>query len=276
MLHRIVAIVVLLAVGALPAAAQTGRLAALAEALQMGETIDVMRTEGLQYGADLASELFADAGTGRWTEAVDRIYDPARMQASFFQALEHELAAQDEGLAQMLAFFGSDRGQRIVTLELSARRALLDADVEDAARVMVDQMVAEGDPRMATLRRFAQINDLIESNISGAMNSNYAFYRGLADGGAFDDVMTEEQILADVWSQEPDIRHDTEDWLFPYLAMAYKPLSDEDLAAYIVFSESVAGQKLNSALFAAFDVMFTAISRDLGRTAALFLSGQDI
>jgi hypothetical protein len=99
----------------------------------------------------------------------------------------------------------------------------------------------------------------------------------MSDGGAFDDAqMTEAEMLADVWSQEPDIRAETEGWLYPFLALAYEPLSDADIEAYLAFSESQAGQAMNAALFAAFDKVFSDISRDLGRAVAEMLSGRDI
>jgi hypothetical protein len=62
----------------------------------------------------------------------------------------------------------------------------------------------------------------------------------------------------------------------PYLAMAYQPLSDADLEAYIAFSRTPEGQVLNRALFAAFDALFNALSRDLGLAAARLMAGQDL
>jgi hypothetical protein len=53
-------------------------------------------------------------------------------------------------------------------------------------------------------------------------------------------------------------------------------LSDEDLTAYIAFSASPAGQQLNAALFAAFDDVFTPISKALGLAVAKQMQGQDI
>lgn len=83
-------------------------------------------------------------------------------------------------------------------------------------------------------------------------------------------------MLAEVWAQEPDIRAETESWLYPFLALAYKPLSDADVEAYLAFSESEAGRAMNAAMFAAFDEVFREISHDLGRAAAEMLSGRDI
>jgi hypothetical protein len=260
----------------LPAQAQVADPGAVADALRIDEVMGVMQAEGLDYGAQLEAELFPGGGGARWQAAVARIYDAAAMERRFSQVFGAEIGDEPEAMAAIVDFFGDARGQRIVTLEIEARRALLDEAVEDAAKVAFQDMEAERDPRIGLLQRFAEANDLIEQNVAGALNSNLAFYRGLSEGGAFGEAMAEPDILADVWSQEADIRAETEDWLFPYLALAYQPLPDEDVEAYIAFSETGAGEALNAALFAAFDAIFTDISEELGRSAAQLLSGQDI
>jgi hypothetical protein len=147
-------------------------------------------------------------------------------------------------------------------------------DVEEIARLRVEELRAAGDARMAQVDVFIAVNDLVERNVAGALGSNYQFFRGLADGGAY--AMTEDQILADVWTQEQDIREDTTEWLYGFLNMAYRPLGDDDLEAYIAFSESEAGRALNAALFAGFDVLYRDISYALGLAVSRAMSGSDL
>jgi hypothetical protein len=248
----------------------------LGRVLRLDEMIDVMRAEGIAYGAELEGELFPGAGGARWQEMVDAIYDTGAMRDGFDRVFGPRLAAEPAALAQAVDFFASDRGQRIVTLEIEARRALLDGAVEDAARLRVEEMRREDDPRLELITRFVEVNDLIEQNVSGALNANLGFYRGLSAGGAFDAPMSDGEMLSEVWSQEAQVRSDAEDWVYPFLALAHEPLSDEDLRAYIVYSETASGQALNGAMFAAFDVVFTAISEQLGAAAARLMFGQDI
>lgn len=286
MLHRAVRLVLtplafVLAL-AVPLAAETGAapppatVAGLQQAMKIPDIISVLRDEGMAYGASLEEELFPGRGGAAWGVAVDLIYDTPTMEERFGAALEREIGADTAALAAAVDFFAGERGQRILTLEVEARRALLDEAVEDAARARAEDMMADNDPRMDALRRFAEANDLIESNVQGALNANLAFYQGMAEAGAFGDEMTEEQMLDDVWGQEADVRAETGDWLFSYLALAYGPLPDEDLEAYTDFSLTPEGQKLNAALFAAFDAVFREISRNLGRAAARQMMGQDI
>lgn len=250
--------------------------AALAEALQIRDLVTILRDEGMSYAETLDEDLFPGRGGADWVRQAEMVYDLDAMQNRFMAVFDAEMAKDPEALASALAFFGSDRGQRILTLEMEARRALLDKSVEDAARARMDEMRADGDPRVAVLDRFVTANDLIEANVQGALNANLAFYRGMVEVGGMGDAVDEGQMLSDVWSQEDDVREETRVWLYAYLAMAYDPLSDDELDAYIAYSESPQGQRLNAALFAAFDAVFVQVSRDLGRAAALQMMGQDI
>jgi hypothetical protein len=246
----------------------------LADALGIPGVIDIMRTEGIAYGAGIEDELFPGRGGAAWGDVLDRIYSPASMEEVVTKHLAADL--DDTQIEELTGFFTSERGQKIIELELTARRAFLDADVEAAAQDLYGELVDKADPRIDQIERFIAANDLVESNVMGAMNSNYAFYLGLVDGKAFDGGLTEEDILADVWSQEDGIRVDTEIWVNGYLALAYQQLASDDLEAYIALSETQAGKALNRALFEGFDEMYVTISRALGVTAAEFMKGQDI
>lgn len=258
------------------ALASDSALRHLGEVMQIADLIAIMQQEGLDYGRTLQTQMFPDADPAAWEAEVARIYDPARMKAGFDAALAQALAGDGATIAAAEAFFAPARGQKILGLELEARRALLDDAVEAAARDAARQMQEDGAPRYDLLRRFADTNDLVELNVMGALNANLAFYKGLSRGGAFDQPMSESDMLAEVWGQEADVRVETEEWLWPYLSLAYGPLSDEELQAYIGFSGSDAGQRLNAAIFAAFDALFNDISMQLGLAAARQLQGQDI
>lgn len=245
----------------------------LVETLQIDDVIGVMRDEGLVYGREMAAEMFDGQGSAGWDASVALIYDAGAMRRRFDAAFLAALGGS-AAVAEMEAFFASPVGQRALELEIAARRTLLDPAAEEAAKQAFSEMEAAGDARLAALRDFVAVNDLIESNVMGALNANLAFFQGMAEGSG--EAMPEDQMLSDVWAQEPEIRAETTDWLFPYLALAYKPLSDADLAAYQAFSETPAGQGINAALFAAFDAVFVAISRDLGRAAARQMQGLDL
>ena len=254
----------------------TAKITELTETTKIGPLFDVLGEEGIAYGKSLEADMFPGSGGARWDAAVAAIYDVPALRQRFDAALTDKLAADPAAIAEMIGFFGSDLGQRIVSLEIDARRALLDDGVEEAAQVTADTMRAERNPRIDLITRLADANDLIEMNVAGSLTGSLAFLQGMTREGLQGSDADEDQMMSDVWSQEDQVRTDTTTWLYSYLALAYQPLSDADLEAYIAFSETPAGQKLNTALFSAFEVVFTRVSYDLGRAAIRAMQGSDI
>lgn len=256
------------------APAERPEFADLWAALRLSDLIAVMVREGRIYGADLGEEMFPTRTGPSWDATVARIYDPARMERDFLTSVAEALEGRD--LAPMIGFFETEQGRHITGLEISAREAMLDETVEEASREQAETLEKQNPALFAAISEFVAANDLVEMNVAGAMNANLAFYTGLMDGSPDPEDMSEGEILADVWAQEPDIREETESWVYSYLALAYRPLPEGMLAEYTRFSLSDAGRALNAALFAAFDTLFVGISRDLGAAAAARMVGEDL
>jgi len=254
--------------------ADEAKVDTLLEALGMPEMIEIMREEGLVYGQTLAADMLPGGPTDQWSVAVSTIYD-AEMMYEEVRGAFGEAVAEDD-IDAMLAFFTSERGEKIVSLEVSARRALLDDAVEEASKENAAIEMMDETPRFQMVEEFVTVNDLIEANVVGALNSSYAFYTGLIDGGAMPAGVTAETALQDVWSQEPEVRSETTEWVYSFLLMAYQPLSDDDLEAYIAFSRTQAGQDISAALFSAFAGMFDDISRGLGLASSRFMISQEL
>lgn len=259
---------------AVPAETAAADVDALFAALGLPAILDVMRQEGIAYADQIAADMLPGGASADWTRAVDAIYDTDRMAAEVRASFGTALDGAD--LAPILAFFQAEPGRTIIDLEVSARRAMLDDAVEEAAKDNAAIARADATPRFALIEEFAQVNDLIETNVVGGMNSNFAFYMGLMDGGAFARTLTEDQILTDVWGQEAEIRTTTAEWVYSFLMLAYQPLDDADLQTYIAFSQTPAGVALNRAVFDGFDAMFTNVSRALGVAAAAEMMTQEL
>ncbi len=274
MRHVLFALTVSFALAPLTARAATPDEAArLLRAVGIPEVMEIMREEGLGNGDGLDTDLLDSNGGDDWAALVAGLYDIDAMMGAVGPAFAARLA--DVDVTDQLAFFESSAGQRVVGLELAARRAMMDDDFDQAARDRLAE-IDGADPRFSVLAAFVDDLQIIESNVVGAMNANYNFFLGMAHGGAFDGDMTEEQILRDVWEQEPGIRADTTEWLFSFLVTAYDPLSDGELDAYIAVSATAGGRALNQAMFTAFDVMYNQISYSMGQGAAIVMRGQDL
>ena len=251
---------------------RAAQMDALIAALRVADTVAIMREEGIEYGTSLAIDMIPEADMPSWHEALDRIYDTAKMQDLVETGLRDELSEDD--IAPLATFFTSDLGAEIIELELSARRAFLDRDVEDTARDRYVDLSREGARIVDQVDSFIEDSDLIEHNVMGILNSNLMLYRGLADGGAYD--LTEEDILLDVWAQESAVREDSAEWIGAYLLAAYQPLDPDDLDTYVALWRTDAGQDLNGALFTVFDRMYEELSYLTGQAVAQQMRGQKL
>lgn len=264
------------AMGAGPAMAQADpeKVSRLFDALALPGIVAVMHQEGLDYADQIAADLIPGDPSAGWNATIAGIYDIERMEEMALSGMIEML--DGAAIDAMLAFYDADPGRTIPQLEVSAREAMLNTEIEDAAKEIASGAIADETDRYLLVREFVEANDLIELNVMGALNANYAFFTGLQDGGALPPGMTEDQILADVWAQEPDIRTNTTEWVYAFLLLAYQPLSASDLQTFTAFSETDAGQQMNRALFEAFDRMFLDISRALGEAAAEELTTQEL
>lgn len=257
-----------------PLVERAPNVADMLEALRIYEILGIMSTEGVEAALALEADMFPDAGGAAWALEANRIQGPDRMIAMFEEAFPLDTMS-DADVAQVTAFFTAEPGVSIAAAEVAGRRAFLEPGVEELANEAFREAISSEDPRIDVLTTFIEANDLVERNVSGALNSNFAFYRGLSDGGAFEVEIPEELMLAEVWGQEPELRRDTIEWLYSFQLSAYSSLNDADIEAYTALSETPAGAALNAALFEAFDVVFNQLSYDLGAAAAGFIAGED-
>ncbi|MEX0340371.1 MAG: DUF2059 domain-containing protein [Arenibacterium sp.] len=255
-----------------PLAQARDGVAALSEALLLPDVVALLREEGLRYGNSLDDDVLSSTGGRYFAEQIARIYNTDTM----IKVLEDMLSAgmTEDEIAESVAFFATDSGQRILRLEVSARKAMGDPAIDEIAEDAWRSAEADADARFKTVLEFIEINDLNERNVAGALSSNYHFFRGLVEGGSH--KMSEDEMLSEVWAQEEDIRSETSTWLKSFLFMAYSPLSDEEMAAYLAYSDSGAGQALNAALFDGFDEMYRTIYFALGLAVAEGLQASEL
>ncbi len=252
-------------------AATPDELARLREAMGVDELIAIVADEGVLQAEELQNDMLAGRGGRNWERLVRQTYDAETLAETFRAEFDAVLAPTD--VTPLIAFYTGGLGPEVRDLELESRRAIIADDVEEAAKAQFEALRRGDAARVALLDGFVEAGDLIERNVEGALNSNLAFFKGLVDGGGFE--MGEAEILSEVWSQESAIRSDTEAWIYGYLALAYDPLSDDELGAYVNFAGTEHGQDLNRALFAGFDRVFGDVSYDLGKAVSLILIGEE-
>lgn len=248
-------------------------LVRLYNALQLDAYVQISQSEGLADVDVLSQDMLGRPPSARLNDQMSAVYDFDRMKNAVMAGLD---SLSPDQIAQSLLFFESEIGTRIVDLELSARKAISDDAIEAAARESWRATKADTTSN-SLLEHIADITtstDLVNSNVSGALNSNLRFYQGMASRDGLD--LPEDQILTLVWAQEPDIRNDTTEWLGAYMLMAYAPLDLADVEIYAELWRTETGGALNAAIFAGFNKMYNEISYATGQVIALNMAGQDL
>jgi hypothetical protein len=259
------------------AAAQVGRGSdAILTALQTESLLRILQDEAVDAGSQIAETMMPGRAAQGWADTVGRINSPDRtgpiLSDRFAESLEGRYSAM------ILHYLEAPLGQQIVGLELDARKALRDPETQQAVLVHYADMRAARDPRIDLLEDFIRVNNLIDGNVVGALNANAAFLKGLSAGagGAGGVPASEAEILTQVWQQEPQLRAETEDWVRAYVVLAYQPLSDAEMADYVDFCRSPAGQAMNTALFDAFDALFVSTSFETGEALGRWMNSEDL
>lgn len=249
---------------------------AFAGAFLLPDLFRIMAAEGIDYAQTVRVDFGIDISAESWTQTISAIYDPEQMQATFLTHFAEQMTARDDVLTDALAFAESDLGARVLRLEISARDALLDPDMDEAAREALEDMRAVENPRLDLIAERIEVNDLIDLNVAISLNTAYAFFNAMTQADSPGVAIPGQDLLAQLWAQEPIIRADTTEWIYSYFVLSYQPLSDAELSAYIDFSASPNGIALNNAMFAAFERTFDHLSAALGQAAGTALQSTDL
>ncbi|QDY68942.1 DUF2059 domain-containing protein [Qingshengfaniella alkalisoli] len=251
------------------ASSQAGRIL---DAMRVDELLETLQQEAMENALELDETMLDGRGGDRWLERVRDINAPNALEAELRQSFTQAMVVEHVG--DVAAFFESPLGAKIVTLELSARHALLEPGIEDHSRTQIENADRATREKLQQIEEFVRANDLVNANVAAAMNSNIAFLEGMRSAGGLPGL--DGSIVDMTVMQEPEIRESAESWLMSYLFLAYQPLSEQELDSYIVFSETDAGQALNSALLTAFDRVFVQTSRETGEAAGQVIASRDI
>lgn len=256
-----------LLVAALPSfgAAQSLSDAEFLDLIGIERLVGVMSLEGIADGQGLPEEAFGVLPGDGWGETLAEIYDADTMraatEAAFMDAFEPRHRDEVE------EFVASDAWQNAIDLEVAARMALLDPEVEEMVFDNADRDSIRDGTRARKIRRLIREAEMLDYNVESNLNSMLAFYLGLGDGG-FGLELSEDDLYAMILSEQEGMEQDIQDWLFAVLMMAYDPLSNRHLDQQIAFWQTTEGAAFNAALFRAFDVLFSDLSYELGKAAA--------
>lgn len=268
-----VATVVLTMAIATPSMAAASELVdQMARTMQIDDVTRTLREEGISDGRDLDEGFLDGQGGAFWDDQIGSIYAPGRISGVLRQAFADNMS--DTQIRVTTQFYSSETGQKILALENSARLAMADPDILEQAIEAAKLLEDSGAAIWPQIEEYVKLNDLIDLNVTSTLNASVRFYEGMVKGGI--SHLSEGEILETVWRDREDTLQSTQDWVYAFLAMAYKPLSVSEMNTYLEYSRSDAGQALNRALFAGFDTAYRQISFDLGQAIAQFLYSSEL
>lgn len=244
----------------------------LYDAMYLDDIAEIMQDEGGDYVDSIGISYLEGRSLDRYKEQGHKLYDLAGLQTGLLNGLREELDA--DVAAQVLEFYETEAGQIAAKLEVSARRAISDQAVEDMAEAMVQEARSTQPERIADLLKFIQDLDLVQKNLEGSFNSQFAFLSEISTVRQFG--LDEQTILGLLAEGQSETERNIKQWLMAFTFMAYQPLTDKQFNAYLGMQRSDIGQDLNTALFTVFHDIDTQISRDLGKIVARLLTSQDL
>lgn len=245
--------------------AQTMDDARFLELIGIDRLVGVMSLEGLADGQGLPEEAFGVLPGEGWTAMLERIYDVDAMRDATEQAFLE--AFDNRHREEVEEFVASDAWQNAIDLEVAARMALLDPEVEEMVYDNAERDSIRNGNRARKIRRLIREAEMLEYNLESNLNSMLAFYLGMADSGVPIEL-SDEELYAMIMSDQDEVEQDIREWLFAVLMMAYDPLSERHLDQQIEFWQTREGTAFNDALFQAFDELFAGTSYELGKAAA--------
>jgi len=244
----------------------------LYQLLHLDELVEIVSEEGLADANATADAYLQGVTRGGFGASIAKIYDKnslsSRVKAMFAKALPARSADR------LIGFYNSDLGLQVSQLEVSARRAITDPSIEDYVIELVLEAEAQGKLRPQLLRSAIKEMDWVKQNLAGAFEARFAFLEALSQVEALQ--LDRGQIFTLMQSDQEALSKEIEEWLLGYMHMAYSPLSDDELTAYLAFQTSPEGMDLNAALFDTFNKLTTENAQQLGQFTASALSAQDL
>jgi hypothetical protein len=192
--------------------------------------------ESIALGAENAPEMLGqdpgDFGI-MWKRMVQDVMRPKEIVATATQMLEQTL--DQAMLDHALEFYGSDLGQRVVTVENDSHM-VEDEDAKDEAGQSIVaallRMGAEGSDRLDYLRRMNNAVDSDGLSLRAIQEIQIRFLLTAAAHGVIALQMDEEDMRAFFQQQEPQMRATIMANAMAGAAYTYQSLSDDELRDY--------------------------------------------
>ena len=244
----------------------------LVQVLNLKDLFQELQNEGVTAGIEMLKEEGQGQQSQEWVSKLNEIYSSDSMQ-EFFRNELLKLGVI-ENIVNIIDFYETSLGKKLIKNELATRRALKNKDGKAQAKKILNQLKYFKPNRLNVYKKIIEENNYIEDNISSSMNSNLAFYQGYSLSLPSDKQgLLEAEIISKIWTNESETRKRMTEWVMGFTAYTYNDLSRNELNIFLEFSKSKPSKHLNNSINYILDKAFENQSYKLGQAFAI-LSGQ--
>lgn len=215
---------------------------------------------GFAAAAARQGDKATPAQTERVAKAIDAAFAPDRLRADMTATLSQGL--QPQHLQTVQAWYLSDLGQRIATLDRQAGAAADPAPQLAAGSQLLQQMP---DARRDLLGQLVQAVQGGELLAGLAVNTALALQLGVQSVQPGTPGLPQQALREQLQQQRPRLVDSFRRLLLASSAASYASLSDEDLSRYLAFLKSAAGRHVTDQGMKAFEAAMVRASNELGR-----------
>lgn len=172
-------------------------------------------------------------------QLVDRAFDSVKMREAIVSGLMEKISSGD--MLQILAWLSSATGDKITILEEMAGGDAGAKAAQEYARNFTKGSVTE--KRVELIKDLTSLMNIVETTVGVTVSTQFALSMttGIAKKNlSHDDVV---RLYENFKANRPQNRKMIENRVYTSLLSTYRTLTDEELAEYVEFIRSEAGQK---------------------------------
>jgi hypothetical protein len=228
--------------------------------VQLGELEPQVRA-GFAQALSQARPKPSDAEAARLAKVIRAAYEPARLRATATRVVANGLDEQHVG--ELRRWYSSPQGLAITGLEeKQASEGVDPRALATRGAAVLEQSTARRRELLADLVREGKV---AESAVEMVLGTAVAIQRGVLAANPDAPAVTTGEINAALAPQRPVLLKAYTTLAMANAALTYQPLPDTELANYVAFMGSPAGQHFNDLVAKALGAALSEAAEDLGR-----------
>jgi len=252
--------------------AKADAISDLYDALQMDRVNEIIRVEGIRDAQGTGEAYLSANSVERFVDQAKSVYQLDIMEKDFKRLMTENLSTSDAN--EILLFYRRPIGKIASELEVSARVAISETEIEEMAKTKLKEAKALKNTRLDEIESVIKTLELVEQNLIGAYAAQFAFMYELSKLGVIE--LSRQEMIDIITNDEEKLKGEILEWLMAFSHMAYAPMSDEEFSVYNDFSKSDLGIALNRALFSVYNEMAKDQSQSLANILGEFMKSEDL